>query len=267
MKREPAVADQFYSGDKTRLTRQIESFMKVSEPKEDVMAIVSPHAGYVYSGSVAGAVFSRINVPEDVVVLGPNHRGYGADGAIMTTGTWIMPQGPVEINSTLSGLILDKSRYLADDERAHLYEHSLEVQIPFIQYVKPDFKLVPIVLLRADFKVCEDIGLAIARAIEDYGKKVLMVASTDMTHYESQKAAQEKDQRAIKKILEMDAKGLLETVIRYNISMCGVIPATIVLIASKALGATEAQLVKYATSGDVSGEYSQVVGYAGLIIK
>ncbi|HIC91300.1 MAG TPA: AmmeMemoRadiSam system protein B [Syntrophaceae bacterium] len=267
MKREPAVADQFYPADKPSLTRQIESFMKEVEAKEDVMGVVSPHAGYIYSGRVAGAVFSRINIPEDVVILGPNHRGYGADCAIMTTGTWNMPHGPVEINSTLAHLMVNNSRYLADDYKAHLHEHSLEVQVPFIQYVRPDFRLVPITMAKADFKVCEDIGLAIAKAIRDYGKKVLMVASTDMTHYESQKDAERKDHRAIKKILELDAKGLLETVMAHDISMCGVIPTTIVLVACKTLGATQAHLIEYATSGDITGDYFQVVGYAGLIIK
>lgn len=267
MKREPAVADQFYPADKRSLTRQIESFMKEVKTKEDVMGVVSPHAGYIYSGKVAGAVFSRINIPEDVVILGPNHRGYGVDCAIMITGTWNMPHGPVNINSTLAHLILDNSRYLTDDHGSHLYEHSLEVQVPFVQYVRPDFRLVPITLSRADFKVCEDIGLALAKAIVDYGKKVLIVASTDMTHYESQESAQEKDQRAIKKILELDAKGLLETVIAHDISMCGVIPTTILLVACKALGATEAHLIEYATSGDITGDYFQVVGYAGLTIK
>lgn len=267
MQREPAVANQFYPGNKKNLDRQIESFVKEPKVKEDVMAVVSPHAGYIYSGKVAGAVFSRINIPADVVILGPNHTAYGAVCAIATGGTWNMPHGPVEINSQLASLILKKSRYLKDDYEAHVYEHSLEVQVPFIQYFRPQFRLVPIVLSRIELDVCEEIGKALAMAIKDYGQRVLMVASTDMTHYESQKSAQEKDHKAIEKILKLDARGLLEIVYNHGISMCGVIPTTIVLFACKTLGATKVDLVDYATSGDVTGDYYQVVGYAGLTIQ
>jgi len=156
---------------------------------------------------------------------------------------------------------------LSADNQAHIQEHSVEVQLPFIQYIKPDVEFIPVVLDRADFKTCEEIGMAMARAIKRYGKPVVIIASTDMTHYESQESAKKKDQLAIDQILSLDPAGLLDTVNKNNISMCGVVPTTITLVAAKELGATKASLIAYATSGDVSGDYSYVVGYAGFIIQ
>jgi AmmeMemoRadiSam system protein B len=202
-----------------------------------------------------------------VVILSPNHTGLGSRAAVMSEGAWQMPAGEVGINSSLSRLIMEQSKYLEEDELAHLREHSLEVQLPFLQYFNPDFQMVPICLAGRDLKFCQDIGLAVARARKEFGQPVLIVASSDMTHYESQRAAKRKDEMAIEKILSLDPPGLLEIVRKESISMCGVIPTTAMLIACKELGAKDARLVKYATSGDVSGDYDQVVGYAGIIVK
>lgn len=268
MSRTPAVANMFYPGDRGQLKEQIDSFLRpVPKPKK-VMAAISPHAGYMYSGGVAGAVFSQIEVPEAVVILGPNHRGVGAAVALEASGTWDMPLGPVSINEDLAGSVLKASlnHKIKDDSRAHAMEHSIEVQIPFLQVLRPDVTIVPICVSHVAFHDCEEIARALVQGVRDYGKEVLLMASTDMTHYESQESARSKDRLAIERILDLDPKGLYDTVAKHGISMCGVIPTTIVLAASKELGATKAELVHYATSGDVTGDYAQVVGYAGFIV-
>jgi AmmeMemoRadiSam system protein B len=267
MIRQPAVANQFYPGDERSLKRELSARIKEGQKKEKVVAIISPHAGYMYSGDVAGAVFSVAEIPKDIIVMGPNHHGLGSPYAIMAQGTWQMPGGEVPINEELAALLIEESRHLKADAQAHLHEHSIEVQLPFAQYVMPGVALVPLVLGRADYGICEEIGEAIARALKSYGKPVVLIASTDMTHYESQQSAKQKDQLAIDRITAMDPAGLLDTVTRNNITMCGVVPTTITLIAAKEMGATKARLIQYATSGDVSGDYSYVVGYAGFIIQ
>jgi AmmeMemoRadiSam system protein B len=259
----------FYPGDKDRLREQLDAFVRpVPEPKK-VMAAISPHAGYMYSGGVAGAVFSQISIPDAVVILGPNHRGIGASAALTASGTWEMPFGSVPINEALAQAILKVSTSavrIVDDPGAHAMEHSIEVQVPFLQCLRPKVSIVPIGLSHIAYDACPEIGQAVVEGIQDYGKEVLLVASTDMTHYESQEAAKAKDRLAIDRILDLDPKGLYETVSKHGISMCGVIPTTIVLEACKVMGATRAELVQYATSGDVTGDYAQVVGYAGFIV-
>jgi len=180
-----------------------------------------------------------------------------------------MPLGPVPINETLAESILKASTSgvkIKDDPGAHAMEHSIEVQVPFLQFLRPEVSIVPIALSHLAYDVCKEIGRALVQGIQDYGKEVLLVASTDMTHYESQESARAKDELAIDRILDLDPEGLHETVSRHRISMCGVIPTTIVLEACKVLGAGKAELVRYATSGDVTGDYAQVVGYAGFIV-
>lgn len=269
MSRTPAVANMFYPGDKDRLKEQLTTFVRpVPEPRK-VLAAISPHAGYMYSGEVAGAVFSQIRIPDDMVILGPNHRGMAATVALSASGIWEMPMGPVPINKALAESILKVSTSgvtIKDDPHAHAMEHSIEVQVPFLQFLRPEVSIVPIALSHLTYDACQQVGQALVRGIQDYGKEVLLVASTDMTHYESQESAKAKDKLAIDRILDLDAKGLYETVARHRISMCGVIPTTIVIEACKILGAGKAELVQYATSGDVTGDYAQVVGYAGFIV-
>ncbi len=266
MVRNPAVAGQFYPASPAVLEKEVSSYIKEAK-KENALGIISPHAGYIYSGKVAGSVYSRINIPRDVIIIGPNHTGLGQSEAIMGSGTWHMPGGDVEINSELSGAMIEGSKYLKDDPLAHLREHSLEVQIPFIQHFRKDIRIAPIAMMSMDYNICLDIGHAIAMSIKGFKEPVLIVASSDMTHYESDSSAREKDKKAIDRIVAMDPEGLLKTVRENRITMCGVIPATIMLIACKELGAKEARLVDYATSGETSGDYDQVVGYAGMIIK
>ena len=267
MIRQPAVANQFYPGSERDLKKDLSGRIKEVKKKEKVLALVSPHAGYVYSGNIAGAVYSIAEITRDVIVMGPNHHGLGAPFAVMAQGKWKMPGGDIAINEKLAHLMIEESRWLQSDDKAHINEHSIEVQLPFIQYLQPAVEFVPVVLSTADFQTCEEMGTSIAKAIKRYGKPVVIIASTDMTHYESQESAQQKDQLAMEKILSLDPSGLLDTVLTNKISMCGVIPTTVALVAAKELGATKASQVAYATSGDVSGDYSYVVGYAGFIIQ
>lgn len=268
MSRRPAVADMFYPADRVQLIRQLERFIKPSDSPTKVIAAIAPHAGYMYSGAVAGEVFSRIYVPDTVVILGPNHRGVGSSVSVMALGSWEMPGGMVPVNEKLSRLILGATEKngVAEDIHAHAVEHSVEVQIPFLQYIRPDVTIVPIIVSRLTFDRCSQIGVGLAHAVREYGRDVLIVASTDMTHYESHDTAREKDGLAIELILDLDDQGLYGTVFKQGISMCGMMPTTIALSACKALGATGAELIRYATSGEVSGDYGQVVGYAGMIV-
>jgi AmmeMemoRadiSam system protein B len=267
MVRRAVVAGQFYNGTKESLKEQVKKYINEKVKKEEVMGVLTPHAGFMYSGEVAGAVYSRIIFPETFVILGPNHTGAGHPCAILTKGSWQTPLGEVEIDSDLACKILANSKSLKEDERAHSYEHSIEVQLPFLQYLGKDFKFVPICLSHLDLETCRDIGKAIANAIKEREKKVVIIASSDLTHYEPQEAANRKDKMALDAVIKLDPEELVSKVEELRISMCGVIPTTIMLMASKVLGAKKGELVKYMTSGDVIGDYRQVVGYGGTLIK
>jgi AmmeMemoRadiSam system protein B/AmmeMemoRadiSam system protein A len=226
-----------------------------------------PHAGYIYSGPVAGATISKIRLRDTFIILGPNHTGLGKAFSIMTQGFWRTPLGDVEIDSELARNIATLSSYLEKDSDAHRYEHSIEVQLPFLQYFKKNIKFVPIILAQADGAVYKEIGKAIARAVKKLKREVIIIASSDMTHYESQASAKEKDNRAIEAMLALNEDELMDRVERLKISMCGFAPAISLITAAKALGAEKAELVRYQTSGDTTGDHSSVVGYAGLIFK
>ena len=267
MVRNPVVAGQFYPESASQLKAMIEQLVDEKAAKEEVIGLVSPHAGYIYSGPVAGRVISRIKFKDTFVIIGPNHTGRGEPLSIMTEGIWKTPLGEVEIDSELAEQILTASSHLAEDYRAHQYEHSIEVQIPFLQYFKPDIRIVPIILAYSSGATYKEIGKELAKAIKDLSKEVVIIASSDMTHYEPQESAQRKDNKAIEAILDLNEDELLKRVDELNISMCGYAPAVSLISAAKELGATEAELVKYQTSGDTTGDYSAVVGYAGIIIK
>jgi AmmeMemoRadiSam system protein B len=267
MIRNAVVAGQFYPASASELKATIEGMVKKEEDKEEVIGLVSPHAGYIYSGPVAGAVISRIRFKDSFIIIGPNHTGAGKPLSIMTEGIWKTPLGEIEIDSELGKKMLEISRHLEEDDGAHIYEHSIEVQLPFLQYFKPDFKLVPIVFGYSSGTIYKEIGREIAKAVKELGKEVVIIASSDMSHYEPQASAQKKDTQAIGAILKLDEDELLKRVFEFNITMCGYAPAVSLIVAAKELGATGAELVKYQTSGDVTGDFSSVVGYAGIIIK
>ncbi len=268
MIRPPVASGRFYPGTADALRSLIESLVEPVEDKIDAVGVVSPHAGYIYSGSVAASVIARIEPADTYIILGPNHTGMGKPFSIMTVGSWQTPLGEVPIDSTLAQSILTNSKYLVEDRTAHQGEHSIEVQLPILQYFKPDLKIVPIILAVATLEIYREIAASIAQAIRELpDKKVVIVASSDMTHYEPQEAAAAKDKRAIEDILRMDEAALLDRVIKERISMCGYAPVVTMLAAAKSLGAKSAELVRYQTSGDSSGDYSAVVGYAGVIVR
>jgi AmmeMemoRadiSam system protein B len=267
--RKPAVSGQFYSSQAGRLKEDVQSLIDKSPKVTDAIACLLPHAGYIYSGKVAGKTVSRLRVKDNVILLGPNHTGYGTPFSIMTEGHWQIPMGRVDINSGLAKCILKKSKYLSDDTHAHLYEHSLEVELPFLHYYNPNIKIIPIVVTEDHPEIYRDIGKSIALALEECKliNSSLIVASSDMTHYEPSKDAEKKDKQAIEAILQLNEDALIERIKKFNISMCGYVPTVIMLVAAKLLGAKGAELVEYQTSGDVTGDYGSVVGYAGIIIK
>lgn len=267
MRRKPSVAGYFYPDDPQALRRMIEEMVDPGLDKEKAISVISPHAGYVYSGKVAGSVFSSVLLPPKFIILGPNHGDISTCIALMKRGIWETPLGDVPIETSLAELILDQSHKIREDDKSHAQEHSLEVQIPFIQYFRNDISIVPIsVAYTASYNDLAELGNALSQSIEAYGQDVLIVASTDMSHYVSQEEAQEKDFLAINKILQMDAEGLYEVVKKENISMCGYQPTVAAIIASRELQAKKAELIKYQTSGDVSGDFFKVVGYAGIRI-
>lgn len=267
IKRAPAVAGSFYPEAPASLTEEIKKCVDEDAVKSKVLGVVSPHAGFMYSGAVAGAVFSRIEIPETVIVLGPNHTGRGERISIMTQGVWSMPFGDVEIDRELAEAIRDASPGILEDSLAHEREHSLETQLPFMQYFRKDFKIVPICLMGISLEICDRVSRAIAVSVRKLNRSVLIVASSDMTHYESHLSAAQKDSKAIEKIIDLDPQGLYETVRNDRISMCGVNPVTVMLMCAKRMGAERSELVKYMTSGEVSGDMDHVVGYAGVIVK
>lgn len=265
MSRQPAVAGQFYAGTTLGLKNQVLQYLQPG-PSEAAIGIVSPHAGLIYSGPVAGEVYSAIKAPETFVLIGPNHRGIGEPIALYGGGEWAIPTGTFPVDQKLGQLILERTPLVALDESAHRMEHSLEVQLPFIAEIARESKILPISIMHASLSVCRAVGEALAAAIRQCGYSVTIVASTDMSHYVSADTARKLDGKAIDRILALDPEGLYATVHEYRISMCGVYPTTIMLYAAKELGARHVRLVRYATSGEVSGDYDQVVGYAGLVI-
>jgi MEMO1 family protein len=269
MNRQAAVAGYFYKGSYSALMDQVERFLVPRAKKIKALGIVSPHAGLVYSGSVAGAVYSSIELPGTFILIGPNHTGLGAPVSLMAKGEWETPLGTVRIDEGLAAAILSRSRLVREDTLAHLKEHSLEVQLPFIQYLKKEFMIVPIQMMDTRLETCLALGNAVAEAVREQAKEtgVLIVASSDMSHYISAEAAKKKDHKAIQRILDLDAQGLYYTVRDEDITMCGYGPAVAMLTACKALGAKKAELIKYTNSGEVSGDHDQVVGYAGIVVS
>lgn len=265
--REPVVAGRFYPADKRELQSVIEDFTKDTRQLTPVeaTAVIAPHAGYVYSGQLAATTLAAVHIPETVLLLGPNHTGKG-HAASLSAEDWLTPLGLVTVNDTLGRLICKKSATVVVDEAAHTSEHSLEVQLPFLQMLQKNLSIVPLTLGRLPYETCEEIAESLYQSITEYSDKVLILASSDMNHYESRAISQQKNSLALAAIEEMDPYALYSVVQEHEISMCGVIPVVITLLTSRKLGAKQTTLVDYMDSGDVSGDTAQVVGYAGVII-
>src|SRR5258706_9638471 len=266
--RRPAVAGRFYPPDPKELRDEVHTYLSYTPHRKPVRApgCIAPHAGYMYSGHVAGAVFAGLEIPEICLVMCPNHTGVGRPLAIVGDGAWETPLGSVPIDSTFAAALKLRCPLLQEDSSAHRSEHAVEVELPFLQTRQPQLRFVPIALGTGQFEALEHLGEAIADVIAAHKDRVLIVASSDMNHYESDAITRVKDHSAIEPILSLDARALYDVVTQQHISMCGFGPAVAMLTATKKLGATCAELVKYATSGDVSGDRNLVVGYAGVIV-
>jgi len=268
--RQPAVAGMFYEGAPERLRAQVDACFEAAGPapeqKEQFIGAVVPHAGLMYSGHVAAAFYALADLPRRLIILCPNHTGAGHFAAINSEGLWRTPLGDAAIDAPLAAALMRRTKLLAEDTRAHAREHSLEVQLPFLQRVLPDFTFVPICLGSHRYEHAEEIGSAIAGVIAEENGSIGILASSDLNHYEDQSSTLRKDQLAIDEVLRRDPPGLWRTVDELDVSMCGFIPTTTMLIAANILGATQARLVRHATSGDVSGDYERVVGYASLLV-
>jgi MEMO1 family protein len=266
--RPPAVAGRFYPADPEELSRQVAALApSTEEAPRPAIACVVPHAGYRYSGHVAGAVYARLKLPRRFLLLGPRHFPRGKRQAILSEGAWQTPLGRAEIDSELARELMRAYPELSEDEVAHQTEHALEVQLPFLQSLSGDFRFVPIALGTTEYAQLESLGRALAEVLRKQSDSVLMIASSDMNHYESDEVTRRKDRLALQRVLELDARGLFDTVRHEGISMCGFGPVVSVLTAARLLGAARATLVRYATSGDINGDRNEVVGYAGVVVE
>jgi len=268
MLRFPAVAGTFYPDNPQKLTQQIESFARALNAPEKLSccACLVPHAGYAYSGHVAAAVYQRIALPKRIIVLGVRHFSQGAEAAILSEGSWRTPLGDVPIDCELAAKISLACPLLREDSIAHQREHSLEVQLPFLQVLDPGFRFVPIALGTMQFDQLAAIGEALG-GILAAEPEVLLLTTSDFNHYQDDVTTRRKDHQAIEQILNLDPRGLFDVCRKEKISMCGLGPTVAMLTALKIIDANHPELVKYATSADVSGDTSAVVGYAGLFFR
>jgi len=279
-RRKPAVAGTFYEGDKERLLAQLGWCFTSSlgpGPLPPVplrhgearpAALICPHAGYVYSGPVAAHGYASLvgrRRPDSTVVLGPNHYGVGTSVSIYPAGEWVTPLGPARIDHMLAAELAEQSDLFSMDETSHMREHSIEVQVPFLQYLLGDPLFVPVCMLDQSESAAAEVGEALARVVA--GRDILIIASSDFTHYEPHSSVKDKDQKALEKIKELDISGLYSVLDEYGITACGYGPIAAMMTAARRLGARSASLLKHATSGDTSGDYSSVVGYASCMVE
>lgn len=277
-RRRPAVAGLFYEGTKDKLLKQVEEcFLSKVGPgslprrhwgKTRVPALISPHAGLMYSGPVAAHGYLKLDVysvPESVIIFGPNHYGIGTMVSIFPGGFWSTPLGDVRIDEKLAEEVAQKREFFFLDEESHVREHSIEVQLPFLQYLYGDFKFIPICINDQSLEICVEIGEAVAEVVS--GRNILMIASTDFTHYEPHEVVLRKDKYALERISELDVDGLYRVMEKHDITMCGYGAVAALLAAAKKLGAKKASLLKQSTSGETGGDYESVVGYASCFIE
>jgi AmmeMemoRadiSam system protein B len=273
--RRPAVSGMFYAGTARELEEQIEWCYKHelgpgaipqvnSKGRREIVAIVVPHAGYYYSGPVAAHAYKELaddGIFDTAVILGPNHTGYGYPVSLWTGASWSTPLGEVGINKKLAQRLLGD--VIKADETAHIHEHSIEVQLPWLQHLYKKVKIVPITMMAQDIETAQTVGKTIAQA----GDNLIIIASSDFTHYEPYSVAVEKDSSVIEAIVALDEEELYERCESLNCTMCGYGPVASAIVAAKEMKAQKASLLKYATSGDTSGDFSRVVGYSSIVIK
>lgn len=268
MRRDPIVAGQFYPGDKGKWEAEVRTYLaqgKTEGQKRACLAMV-PHAGYIFSGSIAGKTLAQAGLEQTVLLLGPNHTGRGEALAVWPDGQWLLPGASLGVDRDLANNILAAHPALSESYAAHTSEHSLEVILPFLWALNSNTRIVPCCVAEPAFDVLQEVGKAIARQLKGEEKPVSVVVSSDMSHFISQTEAKIKDEQAINAILELSPKKLYTIVQEQRISMCGVLPMTLGLVIANELEASEAELVEYKTSAEVTGDYNKVVGYAGMLV-
>ena len=267
MVRQPVAAGSFYPADRVDLRNAVTELLERRDIKRRAISVIAPHAGYFYSGRVAGKVFSFVEIPETVILLGPNHTGMGDNAAVSARGSWATPLGEVPVDEELGKVIIDADPLFTRDDLAHQREHSIEVMLPFLQTLQHNLKVVPIALSIREPSKIEKAGRIIAEAIKTRANPVLIVVSSDMSHYLPHEEAVARDALAIEQLEKLDPEGLLTVVAREGITMCGVIPAAVMLHAARWLGVRVAERIAYETSGKSSGDFTSVVGYAGIVFN
>ena len=279
MIRKPAVAGLFYELDPDSLRKQIEWCFKhrlgpgnipVMGSKRDIKGVIAPHAGYIYSGPVAAHTYHEIaedGFPETFIILCPNHTGMGSGVSAMKEGSWETPLGLADIDAEFADLMIKNARIIDSNADAHIKEHSAEVQLPFLQYLNPDFKFVPVTMWMQDIETSTEIGNSIYKTASELGRDVVVIASTDFTHYQPQNVAQTQDMKVIDAIKAMDENLMINRVAQLNVTMCGYGPVAATMVATKKMGATNCEILKYATSGDATGDKSSVVAYASAVFR
>lgn len=266
MIRQPAVSGQFYPAVRSELLSQVDSMLVGQQHVREARAIIVPHAGYIYSGRIAGQVFAETRIPNRILMIGPNHHGRGADISLSAADAWKTPLGDVPVDESLRRKLIESVPGVTADDDAHEFEHSLEVMLPFLQVRREDISIVPIALGRLGFEDCRRLGDGIAEVLTDLEDDVLLLASSDMNHFSSADVNKKLDEMAIAAMTDYDLEQLYEVVTRNRISMCGVLPVLTVMQAARTMGAAKCELIGYAHSGLVNGDNSSVVGYAGLTI-
>lgn len=268
MDRNPVVAGQFYPGNMEDWEGQVKQFLAKGQPRDDTKATLSmvPHAGYMFSGGIAGRTLATANLNPKVLLCGPNHTGQGAAWAVWSDGKWKLPGTSLKVDEELAQALLLSDPKLQKDYAAHLHEHSIEVILPFVRMLEPNATIVPVCISDPDLTHLIEVGQAMANCLKKSPDPVSLIISSDMSHFISQEQAAAKDKMALDAIQELDPEKLFNVVKTNNISMCGVLPMTVGLTMANALGASRAELIQYGTSGDVIGDFKQVVGYAGLCI-
>ena len=260
------MAGRFYDEDPEMLERHVQALLPVGAARSSAIGAIVPHAGYIYSGPVAGAVYARLLLPRPVVILCPNHTGRGAPAALDPSAAWRTPLGDVPLARRLADRLLELAASVEEDSEAHRREHSLEVQLPFVKVLRPDAELVPVSLGETSLPLCREVGEALARLIREEEEPPILLASSDMNHFEPREVGRAKDDLALARIEALDPEGLFRTVRAESITMCGFLPATALLFAARALGAARAEVVSRRDSGDETGDTSSVVGYAGVVV-
>ncbi len=266
--RKPAAAGRFYEGTPDALRRQVGSLVDRGCGKTDAIGCILPHAGYKYSGKIAGSTVSRLRIRPHIILLGPNHTGAG-DRFSFSLQTWETPLGACGPDDEMAEALAAECGMLSEDDSAHAAEHSLEVELPFFQYLGGDFRIFPVCIGAGDPAELLEFGRGIAKAVKRSFPPgaVLIAASSDMTHYEESSGAGKKDRAALEAISMLDPGELYRRVAEMDISMCGYAPVMSMLEAAKLLGAVKAEITGYSNSGEVNGDFSSVVGYAGVVIS